>query len=150
MVEKTMLSGLIKIYSAIEKEKILTITKKLDKKLYEKDFYPLEFMQKYIRRDYLKKWKFAGENDWAKFYESSFNGEISYEQDGILICSLSDYRDKDYFQEYTITNTRNFDLKIKYLQTVVTELYYKKITEQEFSELLNVVSKYGVEHDLPF
>lgn len=134
----------------IEKEKILTITKKLDKKQYEKDFHPLEFMKKYIRRDYLKEWRFAGENDWAKFYESSFDGEISYEQDGVLICSLGDCRDKNYFQEYTITNTKYFDLKIKYLQTTLTELYYKKITEQEFVELLNVVSKYKVEHDLPF
>ena len=134
----------------IEKDKILTITKKLDKKQYEKDFHPLEFMKKYIRKDYLKEWKFASENDWVKFYEASFGGEISYEQDGVLICSLGDYMDKDYFQEYTITNTRNFDLKIKYLQTALTELYYKKTTEQEFIELLNVVSKYEEEHDLPF
>ena len=109
----------------IEKNRILTITTKLDNKKYEKDFHPLEFMKKHIRRDYLKEWKFAGENDWAKFYESSFGGEISYGQDGVLICSLGDCRDKDYFQEYTITGTKNFDLKIKYLQTALTELYYK-------------------------
>ena len=134
----------------IEKDRILTITKKLDKKLYEKDFNPLEFMKKRIRRDYLKEWEFAGENDWAKFYDSSFGGEISYEQDGVLICSLGDCRNRDYFQEDTITTIKHFDLKIKYLQTTLTELYYKKITEQEFTDLLRVVSKYEVEHDLPF
>ena len=129
----------------IEKDRILTITKKLDKNKYEKDFHPLEFMKKRIRIDYLKEWKFAGENEWAKFYESSFGGEISYEQDGVLICSLGDCRNKDYFQEYTITGTKNFDLKIKYLQTALTELYYKNITEQEFIELLNIVSKHAVD-----
>ena len=134
----------------IAKEKILTITKKLDKKLYEKDFHPLEFMKKRIRKDYLKEWRFAGENEWAKFYESSFDGEISYEQDGVLICSIGDCMDKNYFQEDTITNTKHFDLKIKYLQTILTELYYKKITEQEFVELLKIVSKYEVESDLLF
>lgn len=123
----------------IEKEKILTITRKLNKKEYEKDFHPIEFMKKYIRKDYLKEWKFAGENDWAKFYESSFGGEISYEQDGVLICSLGDCMDKDYFQEYTIMSTKHFDLKIKYLQTALSLLFYKKITEREFVELLNVV-----------
>ena len=134
----------------IEKNRILTITTKLDKNKYEKDFHPLEFMKKHIRRDYLKEWKFAGENDWVRFYESLFGGEISYEQDGVLICSLGDCRSKDYFQEDTITNTKHFDLKIKYLQTILTELYYKKTTEQEFIDLLEVVSKYEVESDLQF
>lgn len=133
----------------IEKDKILTITKKLDKKQYEKDFYPLEFMKNYIKINYLKEWKFAGENDWAKFYESSFGGEISYEQDGVLICSLGYFRDKDYFQEYTITTTRHFDLKIKYIQTALSKLYYKQITEQEFIELLNIVSKHAVDCATP-
>ena len=117
----------------IEKDKILTITKKLDKKQYEKDFHPLEFMKKRVRKDYLKEWKFDSKNSWVEVYKSSFGGQISYEQDGVLICSLGDYMDKDYFQEYTITNTRNFDLKIKYLQTVLTELYYKKNQKTDFN-----------------
>lgn len=123
----------------IEKERILTITKKLDKKQYEKDFHPLEFMEKYIRKDYLKEWYFSYKNDWVEVYESSFGGQISYEQDGVLICSLGDIMNEDYFQEYTITGSKNFDVKIKYLQTALSLLNYNKITREDFKELLNVV-----------
>ncbi len=123
----------------IEKERILTIAKKLNKKTYEKDFHPLKFMKKHIKNNYLKEWEFASEDDWIKVYRSSFDGQISYEKDGVLICSLGDILNQNYFQEYTITDTQNFDLKIQYLQSSLTELYYKNITEQEFIELLNIV-----------
>lgn len=123
----------------IEKEKILTITKKLDKKQYEKDFHPLEFMKKRIRRDYLKEWKFHSKNSWVEVYKSSFGGQISYEQDGVLTCSIGDCMDEDFFERYTITSDKNFEEKLKYIQTLVSSLYYKIITEKEFEEMLNAV-----------
>ena len=123
----------------IEKDRILTITKKLDKKKYEKDFHPLEFMKKHIRRDYLKEWKFHSKNSWVEVYTSSFGGYIGYEQDGVLTCSIGNCMDEDFFERYTITSDKNFEEKLKYIQTLVSSLYYKIITEQEFEEMLNVV-----------
>lgn len=123
----------------IAKETILTITKKLDKKEYEKDFHPLQFMKNHMRRDYLKEWKFATENSWVKVYRSNFKGQISYEQDGVLTCSIGNCMDDDFFEQYTITSPQNFDIKFNYVATILSSLYYKTITEQQFEELFKIV-----------
>ena len=72
-------------------------------------------------------------------YKSSFGGQINYERDGVLTCSIVDCIDGDFFERYTITSDKNFEEKLKYIQTLVSSLYYKIITEQEFEEMLNVV-----------
>lgn len=123
----------------IEKEKILTITNKLDKKKYDKYFHPFEYMKNYINENHLKEWKFSGKNSWVKFYTSSFKGQISYEKDGVLTCSLNNCMDNDFFEEYTITSPKHFNTKLKFLQTALSELYYKIISEKEFVELLNII-----------
>ncbi len=122
----------------IKKNKILTISIKLDKQKYEKYFHPLKYMKNYINEEFLKDWKFESKNNWVRFCESTFGGQISYEKDGVLNCSLYNYCDENYFEEYTITSHKNLNIKLKFLQTALSELYYKIIDEEEFIELLNI------------
>lgn len=123
----------------IEKDKILTISNKLDKLKYDKYFHPIKFMKNHINENCLKEWAFSSKNSWVKFYTSSFKGKISYEKDGVLTCSLNNCIDNDYFEEYTITNPKHFNTKLKFLQTALYQLFYKVITEEEFMELLNII-----------
>jgi hypothetical protein len=123
----------------VEKDKILTISTKLDKQKYEKYFHPLKCMKNYINEELLKEWHFADKNNWVKFYQSTFGGQISYEKDGVLTCSLGNCMNDDFFEEYTITGHKNLNIKLKFLKTALAELYYKIIDEKEFKELLNIV-----------
>jgi len=125
----------------IDKQKILSIGDKLNKEEYEKDFYPLTFMRNYINEEYLKEWKLVDENEWCKFYESTFDGQICYEQDWVLTYSLYHYLDENFFEDYTIVNPDNFDITLKFIQTTLTSLHYKKITQEEFFKLIKVVFK---------
>ena len=124
----------------IEKDRILTISNKLNKRDYDKYFHPLKFMKAYINEVCLKKWSFSEKNSWVKFYNSTFSGQISYEKDGVLICSLGNCMNDNFFEEYTITSRKNLQIKLKFLQTALYNLYYKLIDEEEFKELLNIVN----------
>ena len=48
------------------------------------------------------------------------------------------YKD-DFFEEYTITSRKNLQIKLKFLKTALSELYYNIISEDQFKELLNIV-----------
>ena len=96
-------------------------------------------MKNYINENHLKEWEFSGKNSWAKIYTSSFKGQIIYEKDGVLTCSLNNCMDNDFFEEYTITSPKHFNIKLKFLQTALYQLFYKIITEEEFMELLNII-----------
>ena len=123
----------------IEKDKILTISNKLNKQEYNKYFYPLNFMKNYINKEHLKEWKFSNKNNWVEFYNSTYGGQISYEKDGVLICSLGNCINDDFFEEYTITSRKNLQIKLKFLKTALSELYYNIISEDQFKELLDIV-----------
>ena len=123
----------------IDKDKILTISNKLNKLEYDKYFHPLEFMKNYIKYEYLKEWSFSEKNNWVKFYNSTYGGQISYEKDGVLTCSLGNCMDDNFFEEYTITSRKNLKIKIKFLETALSELYYNQINETQFKELLSIV-----------
>ena len=123
----------------VDYDKILTISKKLDFREYEKDFFPIRFMKKYIKKTLIKEWEKEYKNDWVEVYSSKFGGCISYEKDGVFTGSLNKCTDNNYFEEYTITNTKDFKIKLRYFQTILSELYYKNITIEVFNELLNVI-----------
>ena len=122
----------------IDKNQILTISNKLNKLEYDKYFHPLNFMKNYIKCEHLKEWSFSEKNNWVEFYNSTFGGQISYENDRVLTCSLGNCMDDDFFEEYTITSRKNLKLKIKFLETALSELYYKIINEAQFKELLDI------------
>ena len=123
-----------------EKDRILTISNKLNKRDYDKYFHPFKFMKTYINEVCLKKWSFSEKNSWVEFYNSTFGGQISYEKDGVLICSLGNCMNDDFFEDYTITSRKNLQIKLKFLQTALYNLYYKLIDEEEFKELFNIVN----------
>ena len=124
----------------IDKNQILTISNKLNKLEYDKYFHPLNFMKNYINCEYLKEWSFSEKNNWVAFFYSTHGGQISYEKDGVLTCSLGNCMDDDFFEEYTITSRKNLKIKIKFLETSLSELYYKIINEAQFKELLSIVN----------
>lgn len=125
--------------SPVDYDRILTISKKLDFREYEKDFFPIRFMKKYIKKTLIREWRRDYKNDWVEVYSSKFGGCISYEKDGVFSGSLNKCMDNNYFEEYTITNTKDFKIKLRYFQTILSELYYKNISIEVFNELLNVI-----------
>ena len=124
---------------SVEYQRILTITKKLNANDYAKDFFPIKFMKSYIKPSLIKEWWFDYKNDWVEVYSSKFGGCISYEKDSVLTGSLYKCTDENYFEEYTQTNRKNFKIKLRYLQAILTELHYNKINESEFMKLLSVI-----------
>ena len=102
-------------------------------------FNPLSFMKNYINKEHLKEWTLPSKNNWVEFYNSTFGGQISYEKDGVLICSLGNCINDDFFEEHTITSRKNLQIKLKFLKTALSELYYNIISEDQFKELLNIV-----------
>ena len=45
----------------------------------------------------------------------------------------------NFFEEYTITSRKYLQIKLKFLQTALSELYYNIINEEQFKELLDIV-----------
>ena len=123
----------------IDKDRILSISNKLNKHEFDKYFNPLSFMKNYINKEHLKEWTLPSKNNWVEFYNSTFGGQISYEEDGVLICPLGNCINHDFFEEYTITSRKNLQIKLKFLKTALSELYYNIISEDQFKELLDIV-----------
>ena len=123
----------------VEYERVLKITKKLNTSEYVKDFFPIRYMKERINESLIKEWQFAYKNNWVKVYTSEFEGCVSYEKDGVFTGSLYKCTDENFFEEYTLTNRKNFKIKLKYFQTILSELYYRKITQSEFLDLLDVI-----------
>ena len=123
----------------IEYDRILTITNKLDKKENEKFFYPMRFIKKRINRNMLKEWRGFYKNCWLKSYHSNFGGCVTYEKDGVLTVSYNKVTDENYFEEYTLTSIKNYKTKVKFMKTILSELFYSRITKDEFYELMSMI-----------
>ena len=123
----------------IEKNKILTISNKLDKQKYEKVFHPLTYMKNYIKKECLKGWSLSTKNIWFRIYSSTFGGQISYENDGVLTYSLGSYKNNDLYEDYTMTSPKNLKTKINFVKTILFELYHDIINKEQFQELIDIV-----------
>ena len=78
-------------------------------------------------------------NVWVRIYSSTFGGQISYENDGVLTYSLGDYKNNDLYEDYTMTSPKNLKIKIKFIKTILFELYHDIINKEQFQELIDVV-----------
>ena len=123
----------------IEKNKILTITKIISTQDNEFKFNKLKFLKNKIIEPYTELWKEDYKNSWIKTFISNFNGVISYEKDGVLTCEYKNAYLDNAFIEYTITSHKNFKTKLKYVETIFTQLDYNEISKDEFISLLNKI-----------
>lgn len=123
----------------IDKSRILRISKIFSKKDEEGVFDNISYIKKYIEAKYSKIWHHDSENDWVKCWKSNFGGHISYEYDGIFEVCFGELYDDNFFISYTITDKENFNIKLKFAETILSKLYYKIITKEEFSELFSKI-----------
>ncbi len=116
----------------IEKTKILTITKFISEKDENGVFDKIGYIKNLIDKKYLKEWKLHYEDYWLKCWKSTFGYTISYEQDGVLEVFYFDKKTEFVFRKYTITDQDNLDIKLAFVKTITSQLFYKLITKDDF------------------
>lgn len=120
----------------IYKRDILRIEEIISEKDETFKFDSLGYIKSKIDHILIKEWEFSYQTDWIKVYKSSFGGEISYENDGVLSYSFGDMLAKDYFISYTITTPKNLDIKIYFVETLVSKLFRNQISLEEFNTMI--------------
>jgi len=122
----------------ISKDKILDITKILQDDSFL-TFDSIKFLKNKIDKNLIKEWKLINKTSWYKFYTTKNGCKICLEKDGVLTCSIGDVLDDNYIEEYAIINTKKSKFKLKYVKTLVSQLYYNVIDKETFDELLQKV-----------
>lgn len=122
----------------IDKDKILDITKILQEDSFL-TFDSNKSLKNKIDKNLIKEWRLINKTSWYKFYATKNNCKICLEKDGVLTCSIGDAFDDNYIEEYTIIKTKKYNFKLKYVKTLVSQLYYNMIDKKTFGELLQKV-----------
>jgi len=123
----------------IEKNRILKISNILSQEDENGIFDKVNFMLKRIDKNLLKELKKDYENDWVVCWKSNFGYTLSHEQDGVFEVFYFDDKTEDVFEEYTITSKQNFDIKLSFAQTIVSQYFHNTISEETFKELFEKI-----------
>lgn len=124
----------------IAKTRILKINRIISWQDIDGIFDNSKYIKKHIDWRFLKEWKENGQNDWMTSWKSDFGYTLSYEQDGVFEVFYFNEKTEDVFEYYTITSKKDFDMKVSYAQTIISQYYHQIISEEAFKTMFERVS----------
>lgn len=122
----------------IRKDRILTLDKIISKQDADCLFDKVGFIKSKIDKELVKEWRFVEDNGYYKGYESTFGGTITYQpDDAFMEFWIGDMLEPDLFIDNVNTNMDHFDDKIQFVETLLSQLYYGKINDDQFFDTLD-------------